>query len=40
MLEIVRGSFDKNAIVKRQLDEYFSTNVTGFKLKIKAEFYI
>ena len=30
MLEIVRGSFDKNAIVKRQLDEYFSTNADNY----------
>lgn len=30
MLEIVRGSFDKNAIVKRQLDEYFSTNSDNY----------
>lgn len=30
MLEIVRGSFEKNAIVKRQLDEYFSTNADNY----------
>lgn len=31
MLEIVRGSFDRNATVKHQLDKYFSTNAEKYE---------
>lgn len=31
MLEIVRGSLDRNATVKRQLDKYFSENASNYE---------